>query len=450
MKNLIIVTLIFIFHAQSYGQSFVSGPYTDKFIGQPIVADFNGDQKVDVIGASKFFSLEGDLKLHVNTSQSGIISFETVDLALEIFGNPGFGDFDRDNDVDLIVTAVTDSTVLILLNNGDGTFQQHPQIAGPAYNFRSGDLDGDQDIDIVSFNEYDSRAYLLFNDGNGEFLAVNLIVNEEDLQTIELGDIDGDSDTDIIVGYDYFFDAKIVLFENNGSGIFNEETITDFAIGGLENIQVVDIDKDDDADIVYSSYDFSYLRILANDGNQEFLESNLVQAEGDIRSFNVTDYNTDGIMDIIIGCDDDDNTYHQGQQSGSLAFDSEIITGITGIFYIVNGDLDSDNDLDAVLTNGDFWWIRNELEQFYVSTADVKDLTFDIYPNPFTNYIEIALGVGDKAIAVSDIYGRVLFRSHWNNQTLDLNFLDKGIYFLTVVDQKTFKLLQSSRIIKIE
>ncbi len=77
-------------------------------------------------------------------------------------------------------------------------------------------------------------------------------------------------------------------------------------------------------------------------------------------------------MDILIGCNSANNTYHQGISSASLEYSSEVVTGIQPMFYIVNGDFDSDKDLDAILSNGEFWWITNELEQSFVKVDQVN------------------------------------------------------------------------------
>lgn len=450
MRTICLCTLLLFSYSTLTSQSFIRGPFTNKHISLPVVADFSGDGKSDVVGISRFFSPVGDLRLHRNTSQADSIIFETVDLGLEALGEPGSGDFDADGDMDLVVTESEDSTILILLNNGDGTFESHPQNAEPAHSFRASDMDGDDDIDIVSLNEDEFSVFLMLNDGHGAFQSMSILTQEEDLSTIELGDLDGDEDMDIIAGFDYFFDAKIIWLQNNGSGLFEEKPITDVAIGGLENIQIADVDKDGDMDIVYSSSSTSSLRFLNNNGNQAFSETNLVNGLGRIRSFNVADYNTDGIMDVLIGCNDEDNTYHQGLSSTALEYSSEVISGIQPMFHIVNGDFNSDGALDAIISNSDFWWITNQLEQGHVGLTVIDDAEYEVYPNPFIDYLHLPISSDDMYIYVSDLSGHLLRQFNGKTSPVPLADLKAGCYVLSLKDRMSGKPVQTSIIIKIE
>ncbi|MGB4849690.1 MAG: T9SS type A sorting domain-containing protein, partial [Saprospiraceae bacterium] len=340
-----------------------------------------------------------------------------------------------------------DSTILILLNKGDGSFESYPQDSEVAYGFRTSDMDGDQDIDIVAFNEIEHTVFLMMNDGNGEFESKNLLTNEDDLYTVELGDLDLDEDMDIIIGYNGFFEGKIIELENKGSNVFLERNIKEHAINDLENIQIIDIDRDGDYDIAYSSLSSTTLLAMINNGNNTYTNADLVQGLGSISSFKIADYNTDGIMDIMLGCYSADNTYHQGLSANSFEYDSEVVTGIQPMYFIANGDFDSDHDLDAILSNGDFWWISNELEQSHVGIPEVADVSYSIFPNPFSNSLELHVDFEKVDIYISDQLGKMLMRTT-NTLPLNLEFLKEGLYFLSIVDRKSGKFVQTSKIIK--
>ena len=448
MRIFYLLLLSVITFSSLQSQSFVRGPLTNKLISFPLIADFNGDDKPDVLGISRFFSPTGDLRLHFNVSDDDGIMFETVDLDLDAFGNPGVGDFDGDDDMDIVIIEEESAGIVILLNNGDGTFESKPIDTEIAYFFRVADMDGDGDLDIVNLDGDSESVHIMINQGNADFTTNTLMSEREDLSTLELGDIDGDNDVDIIVGFENFFDGKVVLLENQGDASFNEEIITESALGRLEKIQIVDIDKDGHTDIVYSSNSTSFLRLLQNNGDDTFTESNLVQGLGRIRSFNVTDYNTDGIFDILIGCNEDDNTFHLGLSATSLEYDSEVVTGIQPMFHIVNGDLDSDGDLDAVISNGDFWWITNELEQFMVNVSEVNGTELSIYPNPFADQIHIESFDKDIKIIITDVIGQKVYESALKSNVYNLDFLKNGTYLLSIMDVNTGEFIQSTKIIK--
>jgi len=450
MKPFYCATLFIFFFGSLAGQSFERGPYTNKTISLPLIADFNGDDRIDVLGVSRFFSPTGTLKLHINNSEPDSILFDTKDLGFSVKGNPGFGDFDNDGDMDLVVIESENDTIQILFNNGDGTFETSSIDSEVAYRFETSDLDGDGDIDIVSLNGDIESAYLLLNDGNGGFTTSDLLSDVEDLQTFKLEDLDGDNDVDIIVGFDDFFDSKIIVLDNQGDATFVEKNIIENGVGSLENLQIIDINRDGLMDVIYSSDKSSILYGLLNNGEESYTLTNLAQGEGSLRSFSVADYNSDGIMDIMLGCNSADNTYHQGLSSASLEYDSEVITGIQPMFYIVNGDFDSDSDLDVVLSNGDFWWVINELEQGTVNVEELNEDLYQVFPNPFKDNISLSGLESDKRLLISDMLGQTVFEASKSALSYNLEDLSTGCYFLSIIESSTGKVEQTTKIVKID
>jgi len=448
-ENSLLHRIITLFYSSLSSQSFKRGPFTNKGMSLPLVADFTGDGKLDVIGVAQYFSADGDLLLHTNISKPDSIIFKTVDLKVKAIGNPGFGDFDADGDMDLVVSDSKTSKILILLNNGDGSFNSFPQNSKLAFSFKTSDIDGDQDIDIVSLNSNESSVYLMVNNGKGTFETKSVITKKGDIRTIELADFDGDNDIDIIAGFYDFFDGQIMALENSGQGNFLQKILNVTAVRSLENIQIIDLDKDGDRDIAYSSSSSSTLKALINNGNKTYHEVNLVAGKGTLRSFNIADYNNDGILDIILGCNSEDNTYHQGKSSDSFVYDTEVITTIQPLLEIVNGDFDSDNDIDAVLSNGDFWWITNLLDQGTVSSTVVDNAIYNIYPNPFVNFLHIGIDENEVGILISDLLGKQDLLSYTKDFPINLDYLNDGVYFMSIFDLHSGKILQTSKIIKV-
>ena len=80
-------------------------------------------------------------------------------------------DFDRDGNTDITVANINDSTVSVLLGNGDGSYA--PQQVIPVGMTPRGiavlDVEGDGDTDIVNTNYDSDNLSLLLNDGSGKF-----------------------------------------------------------------------------------------------------------------------------------------------------------------------------------------------------------------------------------------------------------------------------------------
>lgn len=447
MNKLFYSTILVFLFTNIQSQSFERGPFTGMSITLPVVADFNADGKPDIVGVSRFFSPIGALKIHYSISEPDSLIFETVELGISVKGDPGVGDFDGDQDIDIIVIESENDQILILINNGDGSFDRKPLDSKVAFDFRAADFDGDNDVDIISFNSAENEAYLMTNDGNAGFTTSTIISEVDGFTTLDIADFDEDNDVDIIAAIEEGSE-KIILLENQGNAVFTEKTITDSGISSLENLKIIDINKDGLMDVLFSSFFNSIVKGLVNNGDETFAPTDLAQALGGIRSFNVADYNNDGINDIIVGCNSDDNTYHQGLSNTTLEYDRETVSGIQPMFHIVNGDFDGDNDLDVILSNGDFWWLINKIDQGTVNTNDPNQDFFKISPNPFNEIIKIDIEHQEIEVVISDILGRTRFTSIEKSNVYDLQHLETGTYIISILDAKTKKIIQSSKIIK--
>jgi hypothetical protein len=105
------------------------------------------------------------------------------------------GDWDDDGDSDLAVANFSDSTVVIMKNDGLGTFST---IGGTIIG-QSGasavialDKDGDGDLDLAVANEGSSTVGILENNGNGNFSSVSVIIGQSNARGLAAGDWDGE------------------------------------------------------------------------------------------------------------------------------------------------------------------------------------------------------------------------------------------------------------------
>ena len=218
-------------------------------------SDFSGDGNIDIAvttgttGTVAIFINNGDGTFPSEPSQIcqadggayGIYAADFdldhhIDLAitsggahsLKIFLNDGNGDFpptpsssyqsggdswslfssdlNRDGWIDLIIGNKNDSTVNILLNNGDGTFPPTVsgsyQTGGDSWDIFCGDFDGDGDIDIAISNGDGRTITLLLNQGDGTFLPspAGSYDTNGDAWGIFGGDLNGDGTIDLAVG----------------------------------------------------------------------------------------------------------------------------------------------------------------------------------------------------------------------------------------------------------
>lgn len=159
--------------------------------------------------------------------------------------------------------------VLVLKNNGDGTFQ------GPV-NYSTGnwprsvfcaDLDGDADLDLAvansGFTGYIDSVSILKNDGDGTFqTAVNYGIGDAPI-SIFCTDLDGDGDQDLAVSD--VFDKVITVLKNNGDGSFDSGT--DYPAGEDPiSIFASDLDNDGDQDLAVTNFSSNKVSVLKNNG----------------------------------------------------------------------------------------------------------------------------------------------------------------------------------------
>ena len=205
-----------------------------------------------------------------------------------------------------------DNTISILLNDTNGRFEPGIviQLASGTNDLEAGDTDGDGDADIVVAHEGNFWT-LVQNNGNGNFQPIGTFPGigagaiPQD-PTVHIADIDLDGDNDVFFSNlqsGGFGDGAIGLWRNDGQGGFPaaEEisllTPSDPDTSGGIDINTADVTHDGWPDIIVCN---GYWFLIEGDGTGDFLPPRLFHAgDGSIDS-NVTDFDLDGDLDVII------------------------------------------------------------------------------------------------------------------------------------------------------
>jgi hypothetical protein len=189
-------------------------------------------------------------------------------------GAVAWGDFDMDDDIDVLVSGFTKSLLnelLVFKNNGNGSFDANPAYVCAAGGWGLdgrvawGDFDNDGDLDVVaSASVYPNVPLGIYsNNGNGTF----------DQNAMELdqlwgggapGDFDNDGDLDVLGNGATGISDELRVYKNNGNGFFEDKQIdVDGPDGGNSDGDVAwgDFDNDGDLDILATGYFSSTYRL---------------------------------------------------------------------------------------------------------------------------------------------------------------------------------------------
>ncbi len=228
------------------------------------VGDVNGDGNDDVfIGGA--YKQTGKLYTQNASGKLTKTTFETEDFFEDVVAV--LEDIDGDTDLDLIIGSGGNfrdakTGVRSYINDGEGNFSRGNIILPTNANIgalTAYDYDQDGDIDIFSGSHsivgrygVSPQSYLLENDGKGNFRDVTQ-TKASDVSSIGMvtdalwQDVDGDNQKDLIVVGEWM---STKIFKNNEGKLTPLKTNLDTISGWFNTIEVVDLDKDGDQDLV--------------------------------------------------------------------------------------------------------------------------------------------------------------------------------------------------------
>ncbi|MGC2401858.1 MAG: FG-GAP-like repeat-containing protein [Acidobacteriaceae bacterium] len=163
-----------------------------------VVADINNDGILDLAVASDSSASATILQGNGDGTFKAAILIPT---GAQQVGSVALGDFNGDGYLDLATTSAPDNAVYILLNKGTATpsFGSATKIAmntGPYY-LTIGDFNRDGSTDIISANNGNSTVGVLLGNGNGTFNAATYYTVGGGGIFANEGDINGDDQVDL-------------------------------------------------------------------------------------------------------------------------------------------------------------------------------------------------------------------------------------------------------------
>lgn len=357
------------------GSGFVSGSVVEwNGAALPTTLVSSGQLKAVVPSAD----IASPCMAFVTVSSGGVISnaayFEMTNATASVSFNQSFyaadspasvavGDFNGDGKLDLaIADDDADSTVSVLVGNGEGTFQ--PAVAYVVGNHPSavavGDFNGDGNLDLAVASSFDGTVRVLLGDGKGSFTPVLGYPSSVGVLPtyIAVGDFNGDGKLDLAVAN--HGDNTVSVLLGNGDGTFTAAPGSPFTVGfGPDSVAVGDFNRDGNLDLAVANNFDSTVSVLLGNGAGSFTAApgSPFTVHAGPTSLAAGDFNGDGKLDLaVVYSGDDVVSVLLGKGDGSLgnAVDysaDSTPTALAKSLAMAVGDFNGDGTLDLAVAN---------------------------------------------------------------------------------------------------
>jgi hypothetical protein len=294
------------------------------------------------------YNISGQISLTGTVMPGGWIK-HPIHTAAHIDGRNGIypADFDGDGDLDLAAWVSVRDSIRIYKNqmvetgNVDYIYQARYAIPGDfGYGLIwCGDFDNDNDPDIVVPTSPGPVWYENTGSFNFTFHAIGSISYNR--SSCDVGDVDNDGDMDIVV---YGSTSnRLDLWRNNGSMSFTRENINN--TGNWWRVNLGDLNNDNYLDIFNSGDVY-----LNSSGTFSIIPSWIVTGADDIDGISIRDFNNDGKKDLLIGFQwgtIPEMAWYENDGSGTSYTKHTICTG-TEAYNHSDACIGEDIDLDGV------------------------------------------------------------------------------------------------------
>lgn len=222
------------------------------------------------------------------------------------------------------------------------------------------DIDGDGYTDILT-----SDGDIFFNHGNGEFQVKKRFDGAE--YGIACDDLDKDGDNDIVLARNN--QNRVTLLFNDGNGYFGSELNYQLESAAHPQwIELGDINGDDYIDFIVGSHYYNYIFTFINQKNSSFKQESKIKLSQNTESFSLADIDSDDDLDIVLSSWSLWNNYtiphtiHILENNGFGFFTNKTnFTAGLRSTSVVTADMNNDGKMDIITVNAD----SNSLSVFF-------------------------------------------------------------------------------------
>lgn len=237
-----------------------------------VVADMNGDTKLDVVIAD-YSAHAMTVLTNTTASQGASPTFDRVDVAID--GDPtavAVGDFDGDGKPDVAVSSEVANIVAVVYSStsSGGLF-----IARSVVDYAAGagtdqvvvaDVNRDGILDLVTANTQAASASVLLGLAGGAFAPRVDLSSGTGPWSVAAADLQGDGTPDVVVG-DYDAGAVSILLDQTAAGAMTVAFAADdvHACGAAPSfVLLADVNGDQLPDVIVANHTTSSVSVLLN------------------------------------------------------------------------------------------------------------------------------------------------------------------------------------------
>ncbi len=280
-------------------------------------------------------------------------------------------DMDGDEDDDILYCCMENGKVGWI--EIDDVLTEHI-IDNDMTNVRSidaGDFDRDDDVDVVcAVGDASEGGIVLYeNTGNMNFSdPVHLPDDADSYRSARFFDKDGDLDLDVVAcGYN---EDGVGWWENQGDDGYTRRGL-DSSFDGGSCVAVADMNNDDATDVVGASWMDNRVKMWRQ-YNGSYYQTPIDSDVPGARWVEPVDFNDDGEMDVI-GCGDSPGTVYWWRKSAEYDF-TPYSFDLPGARCVTSHDFNDDSLPDiAVVTGSELFWLEGT-----AATSPVR-AEFDVY-----------------------------------------------------------------------
>ena len=281
-----------------------------------VAADFNQDGILDLAVAN---SLSTYVSIFMGNGDG---TFQpATQIPLTAFpGYVGVGDFNGDGIPDLLVVSYSNpcKCIYVLFGNGDGTFQD-PVVTEPSFTVQAvgvGDFDGDGRLDLATAGEFgsDSTVNILLGNGNGTFRDGASYAGDTSPVSIAVGDFRNSGKLDFAVAN--FEGLGIGVWLGNGDGTFQPGV--NYATSFPFWVAAARLNEDDKMDLIAANH-AGGASVLAGNGDGTFQPGDFYPEGKQDVFVAVGDFNGDRKPDLVLA-NGDSNTVSVLLNTGVVSF----------------------------------------------------------------------------------------------------------------------------------